>query len=62
MGEILPLLPNKRTIRRLAKAETARLNELYRISAGGRDPMPEVDPEIMRLFHLGIIELPWRGF
>lgn len=62
MADILPFSPAKRTVRCLAKQETERLNELYRISAGGTDPLPEIDPEIMEMFRLGIIEVPWRRF
>jgi hypothetical protein len=59
MGEVLEFRPNRTSVRRLAKAETERLYELYRISAGGQDPVPTIDPEVLRQFHLGIIEMPW---
>jgi hypothetical protein len=60
MGDVVPLKPNKFSIKRLACQETNRLNDLYRLSYGFSDPLPDVDPEILELVRLGIIEQPWR--
>lgn len=60
MGTLIPFRRNKRNIRRLAKKETERLNELYRISAGGNDPIPDTDPEVVLMVEAGLIENPWR--
>ena len=59
---VIPLCPNKRTIRRFAKKETDRLNELYHISAGGVDPIPDIDPEVLKMVEAGLIEYSWKEF
>jgi hypothetical protein len=59
MGEVLEFRPNKTSIRRLAEIETKRLYEQFRISAGGIDPVPTVDPEVEYMVRVGIIEMPW---
>jgi hypothetical protein len=62
MTNVIPLRPNKHSIRRLAAREVERLNELYRISAGGSDSVPDTDPEIEEMVRLGVIETPWRNW
>ncbi len=60
MGDLVPLRLTKRTIMRLAKAEIKRQHELYYISAGDCDPIPETDPEVIEMVKTGLIEQPWR--
>lgn len=62
MGDLVPMQANRYSIRRLAAKEIERLNELYRISAGGSDPIPEIDPEMEEMVRLGVIETPWGRF